>query len=146
MNREFFDFINNRIEPEPQPGLTPEEAHMLTVINRAREVFGVKPFIWDNRLAEVARDAVRHNWAYHENFMARVEQQGLAVEDCAEGSFPAQGPDETIEGLMRSMVSPKRRNGAHAKHFKSPDFKKVGVAYGGKADPDQPFFVIAYSK
>jgi hypothetical protein len=122
MDREFFDFINNH--PTPPDGLTPNEAHMLKVVNEARSTFGVPHFVWDNRLARVAGEAVANNWAYHENFMGRVERQGLEVEDCAEGSFPAQGPDSTIEGLMQSMLSPRRRNGAHAKHFKSPDFKK----------------------
>jgi hypothetical protein len=94
----------------------------------------------------VAREAVANNWAYHQNFIERVEKQGLSIDNCAEGSFPAQGPDSTIEGLMKSMLSEKRRNGAHARHFKSPVFTKVGIAYGGAADPDQPFFVIVYSR
>ena len=125
----------------------PFEHHVLNEINRTRVSAGRPPFVWNERLANVARNAVANNWAYHQNFSGRLAHQGYSPDysdrSKAEGSFPAQGPDQTIEGLMQSMRA--RANGPHGRDFFAPHFVEVGIAYGGHADPDQPFWVFVYS-
>ena len=123
--------------------LAQSPGEMFAKANAARAAMGSPPFVWDERLAACARDAVARNWDMHEQFTQRSARYGANAS--AEGSFPGV---YTIDGIFSMMrTHPRMSRGAHASHFRDPGHRRIGMAYGGNGPTsDGPFFIICYGR
>jgi hypothetical protein len=112
--------------------------------NQSRAQMGRAPFVWDQKCAWVANEAVRNGFENHEYFLERAQRGGLNVDRSAEGSFPlASTPENSMQGIWKRMLA--RPSGAHAQHFFAPRFRRFGAAYSPRGQYG-PFLIFVYSE
>jgi uncharacterized protein YkwD len=101
--------LDEREEDNPDPADVEQE--LLALINREREVAGLPPARWDNRLAAIARshsremaagDFVAHVSPTTGDAEARVRRAGLAPGLLAENVGAAHGARQAHRGFMAS--------------------------------------------
>ncbi len=116
-------------------------AAMFAKANAARAAMGSPPFVRDERLAGCAREAVANNWDSHEFFYAgRAAKYGAANEISIPGVYGLS----TIFQMMQSH--PRMSRGLHARYFRDPRHRRIGMAYGGRGPTSDngPFFVMVF--
>jgi uncharacterized protein YkwD len=118
------------------------EQELTALINQARQAAGLKPLVWDNRLAAIARahsrDMVTNNFIAHVSpttgdAVARVKRAGLNPSPVLENVGQEGGAEKAHRGFMASP--------AHRANILNKKITRVGIGVVMKSGGGAPLHV-----
>jgi uncharacterized protein YkwD len=121
------DMLTVSKTPQPSPDVL--QSNLLQLINNERVHAGLKPLIWDNNLADAARDhavimsaqgSLAHQFAGEPNLLQRLTKRAVRLDAASENVVY----DVTVKGAHEAFMQSQ----LHRLNMLSPVYDGVGIA------------------